>query len=242
MMANPDLDQHFLIDDDAARKIVSLLDVEPDDVVLEIGPGKGALTKWIPICRKIIAVERDRELAKEMLKRKNIELIVGNGLLEIGRHRFTKLLSNTPYAIIEPLLRKMMLLDFELAVIVVGSGTAKHLREKNLLSLLSNEFFEIDECGEIDKRAFDPIPKTKSAILRIRKREKKGIIRELMLMHDKVLKNALREYFVRKDALTKREARKKADALLIPQDVLARRVDTLSFDDWMLIKRSEDAS
>ena len=51
------LGQNFLVDENIARRIVELLEVEPQDCVVEVGPGAGALTEHVaPLCRKLILV------------------------------------------------------------------------------------------------------------------------------------------------------------------------------------------
>lgn len=58
------LGQNFLIDENVAKWIVAQLDIAPDDCVVEVGPGTGALTEHIaPLCRKLILVEYDARLA-----------------------------------------------------------------------------------------------------------------------------------------------------------------------------------
>ncbi|MBI2041413.1 MAG: ribosomal RNA small subunit methyltransferase A [Candidatus Nealsonbacteria bacterium] len=77
------LGQNFLTDKAAIRKIVEAADLQPDDVVLEIGPGLGVLTQELAKrTKKVIAVEKDRnmvEILKETLKDfKNVEIIYGD--------------------------------------------------------------------------------------------------------------------------------------------------------------------
>lgn len=241
--SSSDLDQHFLIDIGIARKIVAALEVKPEDVVLEIGPGKGALTQEIPICRRVIAVELDSRLILElkMLENDTIKIVHGNGLEKIREIRFTKLLTNTPYAIIEPLFQRMFYREFELAVIVVGSGTALHLKEKNILSLLVNSFFDVEEIGIIPRIAFFPVPKTESTILRIKKKVNPTaqdlFVQDVYKQNDKILKNALREYLIKRDTLTKKQAKEKIDSMNIDKEILETEVFKLNLEEWDLLLR-----
>ena len=58
------LGQNFLVDENVARWIVDQLDIRPEDCVVEVGPGTGALTEHIaPLCRKLVLVEFDARLA-----------------------------------------------------------------------------------------------------------------------------------------------------------------------------------
>jgi 16S rRNA A1518/A1519 N6-dimethyltransferase RsmA/KsgA/DIM1 with predicted DNA glycosylase/AP lyase activity len=63
----PRLGQHFLADPEAARRIAAAADIRPGDRVLEIGPGRGALTEPLLAAGAVVtAVEMDRELAAEL--------------------------------------------------------------------------------------------------------------------------------------------------------------------------------
>ncbi len=77
------LGQNFLIDKAAVRKIIEAADIQPDDTVLEVGPGLGVLTQELAkMAKRVIAVEKDRnmvEILKETLKDfKNVEVIYGD--------------------------------------------------------------------------------------------------------------------------------------------------------------------
>lgn len=241
IQSNSDLDQHFLIDKGIAKKIVDALEVKPEDVVLEIGPGKGALTQEIPACRRVIAVEIDSRLILELKQLENefVKIVHGNGLEKIREIRFTKLLTNTPYAIIEPLFQRMFYRDFDLAVVVVGSGTAQHLKEDNLLALITNSFFDIEDIGIIPRLAFFPVPKTESTILRMKKKinptESDLFVQNIYKQNDKVLKNALREFFVGKDNVTKKQAKEKIDSMKLDEDLLKKIVLKLTLEEWKLL-------
>ncbi|MEK9170666.1 MAG: rRNA adenine N-6-methyltransferase family protein, partial [Patescibacteria group bacterium] len=115
------LGQHFLINKSAINKIVSALNLQPNETIIEIGPGKGALTfPLIKECEKIgckiIAVEKDPTLAERFKvqgSRKNFEVIEGD-ILKIlktipSTYNLTpytyKLIGNIPYYITGKLLR-----------------------------------------------------------------------------------------------------------------------------------------
>lgn len=85
--AKKSLGQHFLTDPNLLRRIVAALDPAPDDVVLEIGPGKGSLTRHLAArAGRVIAIERDRLLANECRMRNaewgtgNVEIVEGDAL------------------------------------------------------------------------------------------------------------------------------------------------------------------
>lgn len=117
------LGQNFLIDKTTLQKIIKTAGLQPEDIVLEVGPGIGALTQELAKrAKKIIAVEKDSkmcEVLKETLRDfKNIKIIQGNAL-EIGNWESTfrevcfaskeignyKVVANLPYYITSPIIR-----------------------------------------------------------------------------------------------------------------------------------------
>ena len=134
------LGQNFLKSEKIAEEIVSAGEVGPDDIVLEVGPGKGILTeKLLEKAKKVIAVEKDEELA-EFLKDKfknnpKLEIIRGDILkfspmsrrdLDIGRY---KIIANIPYYITSHLLRTFLESDYQpsLMVLMVQKEVAERI-------------------------------------------------------------------------------------------------------------------
>ena len=109
--AKKELGQHFLIDENLLGVIGRLAELDPDDVVLEVGPGLGVLTGYLADrTRHLHAVELDRSLEphlREVLAgRENVELHFGDALqldLAALEPKPTKLVSNLPYNIATPL-------------------------------------------------------------------------------------------------------------------------------------------
>jgi len=117
-------DQHFMSDKGMIKKIVSIADLKSEDVVLEVGAGVGSVTKFLASTKaKVIAVELDEALAnviqKELKGMKNLDVIAGNALDVISGIEFNKLVSNTPYAICEPLVDRLAKKRFDIAVMSV---------------------------------------------------------------------------------------------------------------------------
>jgi 16S rRNA (adenine1518-N6/adenine1519-N6)-dimethyltransferase len=105
------LGQHFLVDDNILGVIGRLADLQPDDVVLEIGPGLGVLTGYLAErVSRVIAVEIDRslepQLAERFARRANVELLFGDALaLDLGSLTPSprKLVANLPYNVATPI-------------------------------------------------------------------------------------------------------------------------------------------
>lgn len=101
------LGQNFLIDENVARWIVDQLDIQPEDCVVEVGPGTGALTEHaVPLCRKMILVEFDARLAEYQRERwkdtPSVEVHHADGASWDPRRLFAeapiKFLGNLPYS------------------------------------------------------------------------------------------------------------------------------------------------
>ena len=108
---NKKLGQNFIIDKNTIKKIISVSELSKDDVLLEIGPGLGALTEeFVKVVRKVYAIEIDYRLCsylkKKFSKYDNIE-IINKDILEIKIPIHNKVVSNIPYTITGPILEKI---------------------------------------------------------------------------------------------------------------------------------------
>jgi len=122
------LGQNFLKSEKVAEEIVSAGEVCPDDIVLEVGPGKGILTeKLLEKAKKVIAVEKDEELVyflsqkfSEEIKNEKLELISGDILhLEAKLPSEYKIIANIPYYITSHLLRTFLESDCQPSLMVL---------------------------------------------------------------------------------------------------------------------------
>ncbi len=105
------LGQHFLVDENILGVIGRLADLRPGDVVLEVGPGLGVLTRYLAErVSRVIAVEIDRSLEPQLVERlagaANVELVFGDALaLDLGSLSPSpqKLVANLPYNVATPI-------------------------------------------------------------------------------------------------------------------------------------------
>jgi 16S rRNA (adenine1518-N6/adenine1519-N6)-dimethyltransferase len=181
----PKLGQHFLTDPGYQHRILQALSLKPSDLVIEIGPGRGAMTRLLAQrARELVAIELDRALAErlrdEFASEKSIEIIHGDilqtDLGEIcGRHRVDRafVFGNLPYYITSPILRHLflyrscvramaLLVQHEVAErITAGPGT----RDSGFLSVLVQLDSESRIALEIPPGAFSPPPQVRSALV-----------------------------------------------------------------------------
>src|SRR3989344_5690695 len=114
--AKKSLGQNFLKSEAALRKIIEAGEIKPGDTILEIGPGRGALTeRLLQYAGRVIAVEKDRALvellktkfAKEIGERKLI--LVNDDILNFSNVlRSYKIIANIPYNITGAILKKFL--------------------------------------------------------------------------------------------------------------------------------------
>jgi 16S rRNA (adenine1518-N6/adenine1519-N6)-dimethyltransferase len=105
--AKKELGQHFLVDENILGVIGRLADLRDDDVVLEIGPGRGVLTRYLADRVALVhAVELDRSLEEQLPQRENVRVLWGDALaldLRDLEPPPRKLVSNLPYNVATPI-------------------------------------------------------------------------------------------------------------------------------------------
>ncbi|MDD4062242.1 MAG: 16S rRNA (adenine(1518)-N(6)/adenine(1519)-N(6))-dimethyltransferase RsmA [Candidatus Pacebacteria bacterium] len=175
--------QNFIIDQSIVERMISHADKE--DVVLEVGPGLGAIT--IPLSKrvkKIIAVEMDRKIVK-ILKDKvdsNVEVIEGDilkGTDVIPQGKY-KVFSNTPFYIAPAIIR--MFLESTNPPIEMILMTQKEVAQRicakppdmNLLALSVQFYADPKVLFRVPRQCFYPVPNVDSSVIRIIVKEKKN--------------------------------------------------------------------
>jgi 16S rRNA (adenine1518-N6/adenine1519-N6)-dimethyltransferase len=184
--------QNFLKDKNIVHKIIQTAQLNENDSVLEIGPGKGILTEALAEkAQRITAVEIDRELAALLTERfknsKNVTIIQGDFLKtdipNLHLNPGTKVIANIPYYITTPIIMKLLEMRQYICMIVVmvqkevAQRIAAHSGNKNygVLSLAVQYFADVTLAGDISGKVFYPEPKVSSSILKIDVLEKPRI-------------------------------------------------------------------
>jgi 16S rRNA (adenine1518-N6/adenine1519-N6)-dimethyltransferase len=184
------LGQHFLHNRGVLDKIVRAVDPNKDELIVEVGPGRGALT--FPLAEKaglVLAVEKDGRLIPGLQERATANLIVLKA--DVLRVSFpdvlkdypkfappVKLAGNLPYSISSPLLFKIIkeetlfsrcvfLLQKEFARRVCASAGSKDYAP---LSILVQMHFETSMLFTVSPASFSPPPRVDSALVRLEKR------------------------------------------------------------------------
>jgi 16S rRNA (adenine1518-N6/adenine1519-N6)-dimethyltransferase len=237
---NSNLDQHFMIDKELIKRIIKYSKLKKTETVLEIGPGKGALTKELSKKSRVIAVEKDETLKPFLENIPNTTINFTNAISYLKTHKwFDKIIANIPYVISEPLLNQLKHVEFNLAILTVGSKFAKKLlgEEESRISITAPIFFEIKRLEVVPKTSFNPKPSVDSAVIQIKPKTKlskqESLFKDFLLQEDKLAKNALRETLT-KAGLTKREAKEKIQTLTLD---LNKNIKLLSLNEIKKLKK-----
>ena len=178
------LGQHFLTDNSILDAIVDAAQLAPDDAVVEVGPGKGALTRrLVNRSRSVVAVEMDRTLADSLPQRlgrpDNLTVIAGDarevdlaGLAPGGAPY--KLVANLPYYAASPILRRFLEAGDRqpnLLVVMLQEEVARSMEaadgRMSVLAVSVHLYGAPSIVCRVPPAAFEPPPKVSSAVIKI---------------------------------------------------------------------------
>lgn len=198
--------QNFLTDKNIISNIVSSINTNSNDLIIEIGPGNGALTSLlIKKDSYLLCYEIDKDLEENLIKLKNnkTDIIFDDFLKsdineDIKNIKFDKLyiIGNLPYYITTPIILKIIEsnIDVEEMVVMVQKEVADRFsaqagtREYGSISVLLNYFFDITKLFDVNRNKFYPIPNVDSSVIKLSK--KKNIMSVDFNKFNKLVKDA----------------------------------------------------
>ena len=176
--------QHLLVDRGVLHRIVQAAALQPQDAVLEVGPGAGVLTA--ELCRaadRVVAIELDRRLAgvlRETVPAPNLLVMEADAMhVDVGPlfggHAF-KLVANLPYSVATPLLRRLLYAPngerpSEMVVMLqkeVAYRLAARPGDMSVLAVQAQLAADVEVLFEVAPRSFFPPPEVSSAVVRLR--------------------------------------------------------------------------
>lgn len=181
------LGQNFLIDDSVLLDIVDSAEVNKDDLVIEIGPGVGTLTReLLKKAKKVCAVELDSDLIpilqEELKDFDNFELIHKDALKInfneiIGDEKSVKLVANLPYYVTTPIISKLLSenYNFKSLTIMIQKEVGERIaaepncKEYGALSILVQYHCDTEIVRKVSSSAFIPSPKVDSIVIKLDK-------------------------------------------------------------------------
>lgn len=216
------LGQNFLIDQNMVNKIVDSLEAKESDLIIEIGPGDGSLTKKLKDKKaRLLCFEIDQRLKKylEKLEDEKTSIIYEDFLKTkltefIGKIRYENLffIGNLPYYITTPIIRKITESNLKIKqmLFMVQKEVGERFMAKpntkayNSLTVYLNYHYNISKVVNVSKNCFKPVPNVDSVVLKFEEKERtitpknvemfEKVVRDSFRMKRKTLKNNLRNY------------------------------------------------
>ncbi|MBS3140897.1 methyltransferase [Candidatus Woesearchaeota archaeon] len=216
-------DQHFMIDEELIKRIVSYLDIQQNESVIEIGAGNGALSSELYTKTKNLnLVEIDKELISGLKEKfKDVKILNKNVLnMEL---KYDKIVGNIPYNISEPLFNKLLKSNFKKAIFTVPNN----FLISPLLNKLMNTFFKIETLEIVDKDKFKPKPRVLSKVISVEHKklnDNERILKEVYINQTKKLMNAFEDAYFHVLKLSKKQTKEKIPAF----EFLEKRVYMLN--------------
>ena len=175
--------QHFLLDESVIDRIVAAIDPKPGQAIVEIGPGRGALTgPLLASCEALTVIELDRDLAARLRRTPGLAVIEAD-VLDVdfsklpaaASGRKLRVVGNLPYNISTPIL--FHLLDASDAIIdqhfmlqkevVARMAAAPGTKDYGRLTVMLQWRYEIEALLDVPPESFEPPPRVESAVVRM---------------------------------------------------------------------------
>jgi 16S rRNA (adenine1518-N6/adenine1519-N6)-dimethyltransferase len=256
--------QHFLRDKRIIQRIIDALGPKPDETIIEIGPGAGALTaQLIERAGRVVAIEFDKKLApllhEQFGDRPNFKLVMADALTtdfcnEIAPAPEARLVANLPYnistAILQRLIEQRACLS-EMVVMLQREVVERMMApagssERGFLSVLVEAYCETEKLFDVGPGAFRPPPKVWSSVIRVTFRRTIVVLNEDLFWRTvsagfaqkrKTILNNLRHSSGHLAEVLQRNGG--ASIVLCKAEVeLQRRAETLTIEEWSRIVRA----
>ena len=174
--------QHFLIDRSVIDAIVDLIDPQPGQALVEIGPGLGAMTDpLVARCGALTVIELDRDLARRLRQRSTLNVIeadvlaVDFGALAGVSGQRLRVVGNLPYNISTPILFHLLgaaeqVVDQHFMLqreVVARMAAAPGSKDYGRLSVMLQWRYAIESVLDVSAQAFEPPPRVESAVVRM---------------------------------------------------------------------------
>ncbi len=244
--------QNFLVDPNISRKIARMADLQPDDRVWEIGPGRGILTEAIlESCGNLTSFEIDTELIDDLEAKfadhTHFRLVTGD-ILRVDWNDYlqpdTKVIANLPYQITSPFLFRLVenrdrircaviMIQKEVADRIVAQPSTK---DYGILTVKLNLAFEPERLFNVEPHLFFPKPKVRSTVIRLIPRSDPPEIEDMTLMY-----RLIEACFHNRRKTLRNNLKRMVSSETMPalEDAidLTRRGETLAEEDFLLLYR-----
>ena len=216
------LGQNFLKDDNILEKIATAIKLNSNDLVIEIGPGQGALTQKLQeqevqlLCYEID--ERTKPYLEKLQNSKTTilyqDILKSNLKEDIASYNYEKcyVIANLPYYITTPIIKKIIDSDLNVdgMLLMVQKEVANRFcahpcsKDYGSLTIYLNYYFELEKLFDVPASCFVPAPKVDSAVVKFLKRQNKfavlnedvffQLVQDAFRQKRKNLRNNLKKY------------------------------------------------
>ena len=261
--AKKSLGQNFLVDKNYVEKIISALDLEKGETVIEIGAGQGALTKsLVSRAEKVIAIEIDGDMTSVLLEKfSSVEnfILMEKDVLDVDFRALlslqslpnkTKLVANLPYYVSTAILRHLIQhrSSFSRLVLMLQNEVVNRITaktgdsERGFLTVLVEAYFESEKLFDVPPGAFYPKPKIWSSVIELVPRKSKigneDLYREIVglsfTQKRKTIKNNLKS--AKGDLRAAIEKKGGLFKILEEAEIEpTRRAESISLREWLLL-------
>ena len=255
--------QNFLVDRGVVDRIIAAVSPRPDETIIEIGPGSGALTaRLLEQTGRLVAIEFDRDLVPSLRERfagaENFHLVEGDALTTdfcaaIAPTSKARVVANLPYNIATAVLQRLIdqrscLSEMTLMLqreVVDRITAAAGATERGYLSVLVEAYCEAEQLFDVAPQAFRPVPKVWSTVVNLRVRPGIGaevkdeallwqVVSAGFAQRRKTILNNLRDAPAPVQELLK----KRGGASIVLCDACIpplRRAETFELEEWALL-------
>ena len=235
------LGQHFLKDENICRKIISALQEHSFTQLLEVGPGGGALTKYLVQLNDVDfkAVELDDEKVVYLLKTyPSLQgKIIHQSFLDIDKPfsgRFT-VIGNFPYNISTQILFKVLEWkeDVECVIGMFQKEVAQRAAAKEgnkvygVLSVLVQAFFEVEYLFDVNEGSFTPPPKVKSGVIRLWPKKQ-----PVNMKNEKAFFNLVKTAFNQRRKTLRNAVKGLFEATVLENELFTKRAEQLTVQQF----------
>ena len=219
--AKKSLGQNFLQDETVLKEIANSIKTDEDDLIIEIGPGKGALTKYLQKKNSFLTCYEIDLRMKEILKKFENEktqiifqdFLKTNIIEDCQKYNYKNIyvIANIPYCITTPIIKHILNIEkIKSMTLLVQKEVAERFtanpksKAYGSLTVYLNYYFNITYLFDVSRTAFYPIPNVESAVVKFERKNEKpnlknekvffNLINDSFKMKRKTLKNNLKGY------------------------------------------------
>jgi len=186
------LGQNFLQDESVLQKIANFLSINSDDLIIEIGPGMGALTKYLVKKAKVLAFEIDKDVIPYLEKLDNLT-VINKDFLSVSikdyllrEYKNLYVIANIPYYITTPIIEHIIKENIgeKDIVLLMQKEVADRLSSKHgnseygYFTVYLNYYYDIEKLFDVNRKCFYPIPKVDSSVVHLKRKDKINGINE----------------------------------------------------------------